>query len=318
MVHDPYGVHRLRPAQRLRRRRHAHHLLRARADRAERGQRRRPHRVLVPGPGRQDGGRSRRQASRSSIRSGRSTASSNWRSSRIRGAPRSRWSEDAEWPGFHHLHLRSTDPAAALDWYENLFAGERDSLKGRIAGLRYGTVWLLISRHEGRAGSDRGTSVRSPGLAVPRPARRRRGDQGQGRRVHDRAASVHQPARRGHADPRSSSDRTGSGSRSCSRGRSPRAAESSAEEVTDAQPPTARPDTEAVAQAIHRERRRGHRRGARERRRPRPRGRGATGRQRQLRGAIPGAPRGGRHAPLHQLRRRRHRPGSPRCTASRS
>ena len=57
--------------------------------------------------------------------------------------------EDTEWLGFHHLHLRSQIPRAALDWYENIFGGERDSLKGRIAGLRYGTVWLLISQHEG-------------------------------------------------------------------------------------------------------------------------------------------------------------------------
>ena len=57
--------------------------------------------------------------------------------------------EDHEWLGFHHLHLRSTDRDAAYDWYENIFGGERDNLKGRIAGLRYGTVWLLISQHDG-------------------------------------------------------------------------------------------------------------------------------------------------------------------------
>ena len=56
--------------------------------------------------------------------------------------------EDHEWLGFHHLHLRSTDRDAALAWYENIFGGEKDSLKGRIEGLRYGTVWLLVSQHD--------------------------------------------------------------------------------------------------------------------------------------------------------------------------
>jgi len=54
--------------------------------------------------------------------------------------------EDAEWPGFHHIHLSSPDPEGTIDWYANVFGGERDSLKGRIAGLRYGGVWLLAAR----------------------------------------------------------------------------------------------------------------------------------------------------------------------------
>ena len=75
--------------------------------------------------------------------------------------------EDTEWLGFHHLHLRSTDPAAALDWYENIFEGERDSLKGRIAGLRYGTVWLLISRHEGELAPTEGRAFDHLGWQFP-------------------------------------------------------------------------------------------------------------------------------------------------------
>ena len=54
--------------------------------------------------------------------------------------------EDDEWLGFHHIHLRSVDPESTLAWYENILGGEQDSLKGRIGGLRYGTVWLLVSR----------------------------------------------------------------------------------------------------------------------------------------------------------------------------
>ena len=39
--------------------------------------------------------------------------------------------QDSELLGFHHVHLRVPDPAAKL--------------KGRIEGLRYGTVWLLAA-----------------------------------------------------------------------------------------------------------------------------------------------------------------------------
>ena len=53
--------------------------------------------------------------------------------------------EDAEWPGFHHVHLRVQDPTATLAWYETMLGGTRDQLKGRIEGLRYGGVWLLAA-----------------------------------------------------------------------------------------------------------------------------------------------------------------------------
>ena len=75
--------------------------------------------------------------------------------------------EDHEWFGFHHLHLRSADRDAAYDWYENIFGGERDSLKGRIAGLRYGTVWLLISPHEGELAPTEGRAFDHLGWQFP-------------------------------------------------------------------------------------------------------------------------------------------------------
>lgn len=53
--------------------------------------------------------------------------------------------EDRQWPGFHHVHLRVPDPAATLDWYEENVGGVRESLKGRLDGLRFNGVWLLVS-----------------------------------------------------------------------------------------------------------------------------------------------------------------------------
>ena len=56
--------------------------------------------------------------------------------------------EDADYLGFHHIHLSSTDPDATLSWYQSVLGGERDSLRGRLDGLRYGDIWLLAMEHE--------------------------------------------------------------------------------------------------------------------------------------------------------------------------
>jgi catechol 2,3-dioxygenase-like lactoylglutathione lyase family enzyme len=76
--------------------------------------------------------------------------------------------EDHEWPGFHHIHLSSPDPDGALAWYQNIFGGESDSLKDRIAGLRYGGTWLLVSQQaEGTPEATRGRAVDHLGFSFP-------------------------------------------------------------------------------------------------------------------------------------------------------
>ena len=51
--------------------------------------------------------------------------------------------EDTEHLGFHHVHLRVTDPDATLTWYEQMFGGERAKLRGRVDGVRFNGVWLF-------------------------------------------------------------------------------------------------------------------------------------------------------------------------------
>ena len=51
--------------------------------------------------------------------------------------------------GFHHIHLRSTDPGATLKQYQDLFGGDRRMFKGKVDGLNYGQVWLLVSKPTG-------------------------------------------------------------------------------------------------------------------------------------------------------------------------
>ncbi len=55
--------------------------------------------------------------------------------------------EDGESPGFHHIHLSSTDPAATLAWYRDRFGGKTSKLKGQLDGLLFGSVWLLVAKH---------------------------------------------------------------------------------------------------------------------------------------------------------------------------
>ena len=77
--------------------------------------------------------------------------------------------EDSEYLGFHHIHLRSADPDAALKWYQNVFGGETASLKGRLSGLRYGTVWLLVARADQgqKLAATQGRSIDHLGFAFP-------------------------------------------------------------------------------------------------------------------------------------------------------
>lgn len=57
--------------------------------------------------------------------------------------------QDPQHLGFHHVHLRSTDPEATFKWYEETFGGIRKNMLGRLDGILYpGNVWLLVSRGE--------------------------------------------------------------------------------------------------------------------------------------------------------------------------
>jgi len=77
--------------------------------------------------------------------------------------------EDKESLGFHHVHLKSDNPEAALKWYQNVFGGSTDRLKGRIDGLRYGAVWLLIDKADEGAhlAATQGRSIDHLGFAFP-------------------------------------------------------------------------------------------------------------------------------------------------------
>lgn len=65
--------------------------------------------------------------------------------------------QDSAKLGLHHVHLRAPDPAAALAWYVDKIGGTLGKLKGRIDGINYGGVWLLVQK---------GEATPSPGHAI--------------------------------------------------------------------------------------------------------------------------------------------------------
>jgi lactoylglutathione lyase len=73
--------------------------------------------------------------------------------------------QDPDTPGFHHVHLRAPDPAASLAWYRDRFGGETAKLKGRIDGLKYGDVWVLVAK--GDATPSAGHAIDHIGWRVP-------------------------------------------------------------------------------------------------------------------------------------------------------
>ena len=75
--------------------------------------------------------------------------------------------EDDQYLGFHHIHLSAADPDAALDWYEKMFGGERASMRGRLNGLLYDTVWLLASGQDNPPAATRGRAIDHLGWAFP-------------------------------------------------------------------------------------------------------------------------------------------------------
>lgn len=75
--------------------------------------------------------------------------------------------QDADLLGFHHIHLNSVDPAAALDWYGQVLGGEPDRLKGMLDGLKFGDIWLLATEYtDGRPGVTQGRAINHIGFEV--------------------------------------------------------------------------------------------------------------------------------------------------------
>jgi lactoylglutathione lyase len=77
--------------------------------------------------------------------------------------------EEPQHLGFHHIHLRSPDPEADLQWYHETFGGVRLNMRGRLDGILYpGNVWILIQR--GETFPSRGSAIDHIGWRAPEAA----------------------------------------------------------------------------------------------------------------------------------------------------
>ena len=65
--------------------------------------------------------------------------------------------QDPQKLGLHHMHPRSTNASDSLAWYADKFGGKVAKMKGRIDGIDYGGVWLLV---------ENGTTTPSQGHSI--------------------------------------------------------------------------------------------------------------------------------------------------------
>jgi catechol 2,3-dioxygenase-like lactoylglutathione lyase family enzyme len=75
--------------------------------------------------------------------------------------------DDAALRGVHHIHLSSADPAATLDWYQNIFGGETAQFGGAVPGIHYGNIWLLAAQARADIAPTTGRSMDHIGWNFP-------------------------------------------------------------------------------------------------------------------------------------------------------
>jgi catechol 2,3-dioxygenase-like lactoylglutathione lyase family enzyme len=74
--------------------------------------------------------------------------------------------DDAAAPGFHHVHLASTNPDSTLAWFKERFGGERAKYKNTVDGLKYGDVWVFVRKIESSPAPSAGHAVDHVGWRV--------------------------------------------------------------------------------------------------------------------------------------------------------
>jgi lactoylglutathione lyase len=73
--------------------------------------------------------------------------------------------EDPSLLGFHHVGLRVPDPEESLKWYVDQFGGTRTKLKGKIDAVRYGNMYVVVTKGDVIAPSQ-GIGINHLGFAV--------------------------------------------------------------------------------------------------------------------------------------------------------
>lgn len=75
--------------------------------------------------------------------------------------------EDPHNTGFHHVHLNSADPVAALAWYAESFGGTSAKYREGLAGVRFDDTWLFADQYgDGKPASTRERAIDHIGFAM--------------------------------------------------------------------------------------------------------------------------------------------------------
>ena len=101
-------------------------------------------------------------------------------------------------PGFHHLHLNSVDPDAAIDWYCGSFRGTKGEWGGFPALKSPNNVMVLFTKVD-RAAADRRRRARS-GISAGTSPTCARASPPTGRARRQAAAALHDGRGRLRAD----------------------------------------------------------------------------------------------------------------------
>jgi len=75
--------------------------------------------------------------------------------------------DDSSLRGIHHIHLSTPDPAATLQWYQNIFGGESALFADVLPGIKYGDFWVLARRSSGEIAPTQGRSLDHLGWNFP-------------------------------------------------------------------------------------------------------------------------------------------------------
>lgn len=77
--------------------------------------------------------------------------------------------QDPELYGFHHIHLMVPDQESTVKWYADTFGGVVGNFKNipSLQAVRYGDVWLIVSKGAEGLAPTKGRSMDHLGWAVP-------------------------------------------------------------------------------------------------------------------------------------------------------
>jgi catechol 2,3-dioxygenase-like lactoylglutathione lyase family enzyme len=67
--------------------------------------------------------------------------------------------QDLDLLGFHHVHFRTSDPDALVNWLIETSGGERGKVGGKLDGLAYNHLWLVTQKSNDAPAPSAGSAI---------------------------------------------------------------------------------------------------------------------------------------------------------------